>query len=407
MALYEYEGLDGQGKKHTGVVEADSPRSARNQLKKEGIFVTGTVEASAGEVHEETLRRSVYFGREINATELAMITRQLATLIGAGLPLVDALGSLIEQIESARTRRVLSGVRQKVNEGGSFYEALTAYPKVFDEFYRNMVRAGEVGGTLELVLTRLADFLEKQVAFRRKVQASMAYPVLMAVVAVAVLIVLMAKVVPQITSVFANLGKELPPTTKLLLFVSGLVKSYWVAGVILFALGLFFLDRYSRTPHGRLRMHQFALALPRAGAFYRTAALSRLSRTLGTLVGAGVPLLDALAVARPVVGNAVIEDALERSAVLVREGWSLSAAMKESGEFPSEIRRMVAVGEESGALETMLLKVSESYETRLEAVVVSLTSLLEPLMILGMGLIVGFVVYSILLPIFNLTEAIR
>lgn len=407
MALFEYEGLDGQGKRHSGIVEADSPRLARSQLKKEGLFVTSTTEAAAGEVHEETFKRAVHFGRDISRTELAMITRQLATLIGAGLPLVDALGSLIDEIDSDRTERVLSGVRQKVNEGASFFDALSAYPKVFDEFYRNMVRAGEVGGTLELVLTRLADFLEKQVAFRRKVQASMAYPVLMAVVAVSVLIVLMAKVVPQITGVFANLGKELPFTTKTLLFISGLVKSYWLAGVILFCLLLYIIDRYARTPHGRMRVHQFLLTVPRVGTFYRTAALSRLSRTLGTLVGAGVPLLEALAVARPVVGNAVLEEALERSAVLVREGWSLSAAMKESGEFPSEIRRMVAVGEESGALEHMLLKVSESYETRLEAVVVSLTSLLEPLMILGMGLVVGFVVYSILLPIFNLTEAIR
>lgn len=407
MALYEYEGLDGQGKHAAGVVEADNPRSARAQLKKEGVFASGLSEVVEKKETRSDAPDPVSFGRAISPTDLAMLTRQLATLLEAGLPLVDALGSLVEQTEIEKQRLVLSRIRQRVNEGVAFHEALGDHPKVFENFYRNMVRAGEAGGNLDLVLTRLADFLENQVAFRRKVQAAMAYPILMGVVAVVVLVVLLGRVVPQITSVFANLGRELPPTTKALLYVSGIFKDYWVLAFALILLMVYGVMRYAATEAGRYRVHQFLLKVPRLGVFLRMAALARFSRTLGTLVSAGVPLLGAMEVARPVVGNAVLEKALLEAAVSVREGRSLSNALKDSGEFPSELRRMVAVGEESGALDSMLLKVSSSYETRLEALVVSLTSLLEPLMILTMGALVGFVVYAILRPIFDLTDAIR
>lgn len=407
MALYEYEGVDGQGKSARGVLEADNPRAARSLLKKEGVFATSLNEVRREEVKEEIQSEGFSFGKAISGTELAMLTRQLATLLEAGMPLVDALGSLVEQTEAPKARLILSTVRQRVSEGAQFNEALADHPRVFADFYRNMIRAGEAGGNLELVLKRLADFLENQVAFKRKVQAAMAYPILMGVVAVLVLVILMAKVVPQITGVFANLGRELPPTTKALLAVSGLFKDYWIFGFALLIGAALGIRRYGQTPAGRRNLHQWALKTPRFGTFVRMAALARFTRTLGTLVGAGVPLLESMSVSRPIVDNAIIEEALERASEDVREGKSLSQALKESGQFPSEVRRMVAVGEESGALGPMLLKVSESYESRLESLVVSLTSLLEPLMILTMGGVVGFIVYAILRPIFDLTEAIK
>lgn len=407
MALYEWVGLDDRGRSARGVVESDSPRSARASLKKDGVFATDVTEVRREEIKAETKSVGVSLRKPISATELSMLTRQLATLIEAGLPLVDALGSLVEQTEAEKPRLILSSVRQRVNEGAAFHEALSDHPAVFTDFYRNMVRAGEAGGTLELVLTRLADFLENQVAFRRKVQSAMAYPILMGVVAVGVMVLLMTRVVPQITSVFANLGRELPPTTKLLLAVSGAFRDWWIVGLLLLCALAVGFQRYVATEAGRAHVHRVTLKIPRIGAFFRMAALARFTRTLATLVGAGVPLLDAMNVARPVVGNAVIEGAIEKAAVEVREGKSLSNALRDTGEFPSEVRRMVAVGEESGALDAMLSKVAQGYEQRLEALVVSLTSLIEPLMILTMGGVVGFIVYSILRPIFDLTEAIK
>lgn len=407
MALYEYTGLDAGGGAARGVVEADSPRSARAALKKDGVFATAISEVRREEIRAENATGGFSFRKPISQTELAMLTRQLATLLEAGLPLVDALGSLVDQADAGKARLIVSSVRQRVNEGAQFHEALSDHPAVFTDFYRNMVRAGEAGGTLSLVLARLADFLENQVAFRRKVQAAMAYPILMGVVAVGVLVILMARVVPQITSVFANLGRELPPTTRALLAVSDVFKDYWIFGFALILICVVMVSRYGQTEGGRRHIHQMMLKIPRLGAFTRMAALARFNRTLATLVGAGVPLLDAISVARPVVGNAIIEEAVEKSAILVREGKSLSTALRETGEFPSDMRRMVAVGEESGALDAMLAKVAQGYESRLEALVVSLTSLLEPLMILTMGGLVGFIVYAILRPIFDLTEAIR
>jgi len=408
LALYEYTGMDARGKNARGVVDADSPRAARAQLKKDGILATTLEEVRREEVEAaKSSGFSLSLGKKINLLELAMVTRQLSTLLEAGLPLVDALGSLVDETDVEKTRLVLSSVRQRVNEGASFYEALSEHPKAFSEFYRNMVRAGEAGGTLELVLDRLADFLESSVAFRRKVRSAMSYPILMAVVAVAVLVLLLGKVVPQVTGVFDNLGRELPATTKMLLAVSDVVQHYWVFVMVVVAVLGYALMRFEKSEVGRRVIHTYVLRVPRLGNFVRLAALSRFAKTLGTLIAAGVGLLEALAIAKPVIGNAVIERAVDETVDDVREGKSLSQAMRDTGQFPSEIRRMVSVGEESGQLDSMLLRVAQSYEDRLDALVVSLTSLLEPLMILVMGGVVGFVVYSILRPIFDLTEAIR
>lgn len=406
MAIFEYEGMDSQGKAVRGIVDSDSPRSARASLKKEGIFAT-SLEVAEREEHPTATHSAPFWRRSIPQTELALLTRQLATLLDAGLPLVGALSSLVEQTEEERTRLILSQLRERVNEGKSFYEALGEHPRTFTEFYRNMVRAGEAGGTLPLVLARLADFLEDSLAFRRKVQAAMTYPVIMGVVGVSVLLFLLTNVVPQVTGIFTNLGKELPPTTRMLLAVSDGAQKYWPALLGLALAAGISVAAYLRTPGGRLSVDGLMLATPRLGHFLRLAALARFCKTLGTLLAGGVPLLEALTISSPVVGNAVIENALSTVGEDVREGKSLAQSLKNTGQFPSDVRQMVAVGEESGALDTMLLKISATYEGRVGAAVAALTSLLGPLMILAMGVVVGFVVYAILRPIFDLTEAIR
>ncbi|MBI5015433.1 MAG: type II secretion system inner membrane protein GspF [Deltaproteobacteria bacterium] len=403
MAVFEYEGLDAQGRSARGIVDAEGLRAARAKLKRQGVFAT-RLEETRRAVNGSPEGAVPWFGRGIRTGELSLITRQLATLLGAGLPLVAALGALLEQVESERVRRVLSQVREGVNEGKAFHEALADQGRSFPDIFRNMVSAGEASGTLPLVLARLADFLEGSMVFRRKVQSALVYPILMGFLGTGILWFLLASVVPRVTRIFEDVQRALPLPTRVLLATSAALRSYgWIALVML-ALGLLALNRYSKTPEGRLHLHGLVLKLPAFGRFRRLVAVSRFAKTLGTLLGSGVPLLTSLDIARAVLGNAVLEDAVADARIEVREGRSLRDALRASGQFPAAVVQMVGVGEESGALDQMLLKVAEAFEAQVEAAVVTLTSLLEPLMILAMGLAVGFVVLAVLLPIFEMSQ---
>lgn len=403
MAVFEYEGLDAQGRSSRGIVDAESLRAARAKLKRQGVFAT-RLEETRRAVDTEREEAMPRFGRAIRAGELSLITRQLATLLGAGLPLVAALGALLEQVESDRVRRVLSHVREGVNEGKAFHEALAEQGRSFPDIFRNMVSAGEASGTLPLVLARLADFLEGSMAFRRKVQSALVYPILMGFLGTGILWFLLTSVVPRVTRIFEDVQRALPLPTRILLAASAGLRAYgWVA-LVGVALGLVALRRYGKTPEGRLTLHGLVLRLPAFGRFRRLVAVSRFANTLGTLLASGVPLLTAMDIARAVLGNAVLEEAVIAARTEVREGRSLRDALRASGQFPAAVCQMVGVGEESGALDTMLLKVAEAFEAQVETAVVTLTSLLEPLMILTMGLAVGFVVLAVLLPIFEMSQ---
>ncbi len=405
MAVYEYEGIDGKGREISGIIEADSPRAARVRLKGEGTFATALyLSSAAGNAAEEKF--PLLSGRSISQSDLALITRQISTLLEAGLPLVDALQSIIEQLENAHSRRVLSQIRQKVNEGRSLYDSLSEHPRIFSDFYRNMVRSGEASGTLGSVLGRLADFMEGQVALRRKIQAAMIYPILMTCLGTAILIYLLGSVVPQVTGVFEDLGRAKPLPTRMLLAMSAAVRQWWIAGALAMVVSIIIFRSWSKSEAGKRALHALLLKIPRIGPFIRLTAMARFAKTLGTLTQGGVKLLAALEIAKPVMGNVVLEEAVASIAIDIREGKSLRAAMQATGQFPSEMRQMVSVGEESGALDAMLLKVADNYESRIESTVASLTALIEPLMILLMGVAVGFVVLAILLPIFDLTEAL-
>lgn len=407
MPVFEYEGIDRRGKNVRGIVDAESPRGARARLKGDGIFATELGEAEREKATSGAKTSIFSLKRGIPLPQLALLTRQLATLLDAGLPLVDALGSMVEQTEAERTRLILSQVRERVNEGASLSDALGEHDRVFSSFYCNMAASGEASGMLPVVLERLADFLESSLALRRKIMAALTYPVLMGIVAVVILSLLMIVVVPQVTKVFTDLGKELPTATRVLLSISEISRDWWPLALFLTVASFFGLSAYQRTESGREQIDRLLLKIPRVGSLVRLAAQVRFTKTLGTLISAGVPLLTALDICRPVVSNAVIERALAKATDEVREGKSLHMALKDTGQFPVEVRQMVAVGEQSGAIDRMLLKVSVAFEARLEAVVASLTSLLEPLMILGMGGVVGFVIYAILMPIFELTGAMQ
>jgi general secretion pathway protein F len=267
-----------------------------------------------------------------------------------------------------------------------------------------MVRAGEASGTLPLVLGRLADFLESSMAFRQKVQAALVYPVLMALLGTAILLFLLTSVVPRVTGIFADMQRALPVPTRMLLAMSDGLRQYGWILVLAVVVGVWGLRRYGRTEEGRLALHRLALRLPGFGKFTRLVAVSRFSKTLGTLTASGVPLMTGLEISRAVVGNAVLSEAIASVRTEVREGRSLRDALRGTGEFPAVVCQMVGVGEESGALDSMLLKVAEAFEAQVSAAVGTLTSLLEPLMILVMGVTVGFVVIAILLPIFEMSQ---
>ncbi len=405
MAVFEYEGLDSRGRAARGIVDGEGPRAVRAKLKRQGVFATRVTEVAKAKTATGRERTPV-FSRGVRVGELAMLTRQLATLLGAGLPLVAALGALLEQTDSQRLSRLLSQIREGVNEGRAFHDVLGEHPRSFPEIYRNMVRSGEASGTLPLVLGRLADFLEASVAFRQKLQAALVYPCLMTLLGTGILWFLLTSVVPRVTDVFADMRKVLPAPTRMLLATSHALQEYgWIAVPLLVLLFLA-LRRYGRTPAGRLVLHGLVLRTPAVSRFVRLVAVSRFSKTLGTLLSGGVPLLAALDISRAVLGNAVLEKAVEQVRDDVREGRSLRDALRATRQFPSVMCQMVGVGEESGSLDELLLKVSDAFEGQVEASVATLTSLLEPLMILAMGLAVGFVVLAILLPIFEMSQLV-
>jgi general secretion pathway protein F len=326
----------------------------------------------------------------------------MAVLVHAGIPLVEALTALIDQVEHERLKRVISDVKQRVNEGASLADALAAHPKVFSTLYVNMIRAGESSGALDVVLVRLADFTESQARLRAKVTATMIYPIAMLVVGLLVLAALFTVVIPKITKIFEDTKATLPWTTKLLIGASTFMADWWWAVLIVAGLGVWGFFRWKATTAGRHRWDRFKLTVPIFGRLLRTIAIGRFARTLATLLKSGVPVLGAMDIVKNVVGNVRLAEVIEQARQAIQEGESIAAPLKRSGEFPPLVFHMVAVGEKSGSLEEMLGNVADAYEDQVETTVTALTSLLEPIMIIGMGVVVAFIVFSILMPILQI-----
>ncbi len=338
------------------------------------------------------------------ANELAAATRQLATLLGAGLPLDEALATVGGQLENPQLTRSLNRVREEVIQGEALHVSLGRQPRLFPALYVNMVQVGENSGTLDQVLERLADFLEDQARMKSRIQAAMAYPVLMALVGTGVLFFLITFVVPKVTRMIADMGQALPLPTQMLIAMSDFLSAYWWLLLILLAAAVYALRRYLATDGGRLAWHRMTLRLPLAGKLNLLIATSRLARTLATLLRSGVPLLKALDISQNLMENLVLRQALKDTAVAVREGEGLAAPLKRSGVFPPMMFQMAAVGERSGELEAMLFRVADNYEHQIDLSITGMLSLLEPVMILVMGTVVGFIVLAILLPIFQASQ---
>ncbi len=343
----------------------------------------------------------------VKSVEIAMMTRQLATLITAGFPLVSGIDALVPQTKSHQLKRVLAQVKDAIVEGQSFAQSLSQYPKIFSPLYINMVRAGETSGTLEIVLERLADIAEKQQDLNNRIQTALAYPLFMSVIGIVVLFVLLTYIVPSITAIFLDMNQVLPTPTRLLLFLSGFFKSFWwVILMIVVGAGVT-LHRVKKTENGRYVYDKTLLSLPVFGVLAKKLAVARFTRTLGSLLENGVSMLIALDIVKNIAGNVLISNAVQKAAQEVGKGQALWAALNESQVFPQLPIQMIQVGEQSGQLEGMLTKISDVFEKEAENSIMRLTSYLEPVMILVMGCVVGFIVLSICLPIFEMNQLIR
>lgn len=413
MPIYEYKGYDSSGKSVKGTQEADSDKSLRVFLRKGGVFATEVRESGVTNVDAQGkkisfLKREVNFNifRRVNTETLSLMTRQLGTLLQAGVPMVDALNALIEQVDNPVLKRVLSQVKAEVNEGSSLADAMQKHT-VFSNIYINMVRAGETSGALEIVLERLADFTESQAQLRSKVMGAMMYPAIMAFVAAAVMVGMLTVVVPRLARIFEHAKTQLPIMTRILISMSGIARSYWWLIFIVVGSLVFFARRYIKTPKGRLRWDGFLLKMPVFGSIVRMVAVARFSRTLSTLMASGVPLLTALQIVRNVVSNAVLEVSIDQVRDAVREGEDIATPLKRTGQFPPMVTHMIAIGEKSGELETMLVRIASSYEQRVQGQVAALTGLLEPVMILLMAGTVAFIVFAMLTPILQMSQLVQ
>ncbi|MFP4560585.1 MAG: type II secretion system inner membrane protein GspF [Thiohalorhabdus sp.] len=402
MAAFEYQALDARGRNRKGILTGDSPRQIRAQLRDQGLY---PVEVQP--VAEQGARRGrPMLGGRVSASGLALLTRQLATLVRAGMPLEEALRALGEQVNGRQLQSVVAGVRAQITEGATLTEALGSFPRTFPELYRVMVEAGEASGRLEEVLDRLADYTEQRQAMRQKLGVALIYPMLVTVVAVLVVVALLTYVVPEVVRVFESTGQTLPLLTRGLIASSDFLRANGLLLVVLLA-GAALLATYAlRRPRVRYAFDGLLLRLPFIGRLSRTINSARLARTLAILTESGVPLLEAIRIGGRVVRNQPIREAVEEAAVAVREGGRLHTALGQSGHFPPLMVHMLSAGEESGELEKMLERAASNQERELESAVSAATALMEPILILVMGGIVLVIVLAILLPIFEMNQLV-
>jgi general secretion pathway protein F len=409
VPVYAYKGVTAAGRNTRGHVDAESLRGARSKLRRDGIYITELAEG--GSISEPRAASSSRFAihlpslQRISALDLALATRQLSTLLAAGIPLVEGLRALTEQVENPRLKSVLGQVRDRVNEGAALADALAA-SGTFSDLYIGMVRAGEAGGALEQVLERLGDYLESQVRLRNKVGSILIYPVVMFCFACVVVGALVTVVLPQITELLASLNQPLPFYTRWIIALSHFARDWWWAVVAAGLGGFAALRAVIRTDIGRARYDRIRLRLQVVGRLVRLLAISRFSRTLSTLLAGGLPITRALQTAGEVAANRVLAEAIEAARTSITEGASVARPLRMSGEFPPLVTHMIEVGEQSGELEGMLAKVADTYEEQVETTVTRVTALLEPFLILIMVGIVMVIILATLVPLLQITSSL-
>lgn len=416
MPIYEYKAFAAGGAVESGIIDADTERDARSKLRTKNLLVSKLVQTRGGRRVQKKAKGDGFLSRlaaERGKTGpgpreneiIGGMTRQLATLLGSGIALVESMTAIVDQAENRKMETMFREVREKIQQGHSLADALEQHPRWFSELYINMVRAGQASGNLDIVLARIADYMQTQRALRRKITGALMYPVMMLSLGFLVVTVLMTKVVPEITAMLIDQGKALPSSTQLLVNVSTFFQSYWWAIFLSIGAISFLVERvYKRNPGGQLAIDRTLLRIPVLGQLLLKAAVGRFTRTLSTLLQSGVNVIQGLEITEKVVGNRVIADATQHIRVRVLEGTDISTPLKSSGAFPTVVGYMVSVGEQSGELEEMLDRIAIAYDEEIDVVTERLTSLLEPIMIVFLAVIVGYIVYAIIQPILQIGQ---
>jgi type IV pilus assembly protein PilC len=401
MPVYEWQGKTLKGETRTGVSRAESEPMLRALLRRDGVIVTKSSEK------KETARKDKYNPKKkISAMNVVLFTRQLSTMITSGLPLVQALDILANQIEDKDLRGIVREIKEKIESGSRFADALKDYPQCFDALYVNLVVAGEEGGMLDTVLSRLAIYMEKSVKLIKKVKSAMIYPISIIVVAIGVVMILLIFVIPVFEGMFKEMGGSLPAPTQIVVNLSRVVKAtiHYMIGALIIAVFLF--RRYYRTENGRRRIDTLILKVPIFGVLAIKASVARVTRTLATLLSSGVAILESLVIVAKVAGNKVVEEALIVARARISEGKSMSEPLQESGVFPPMVVQMIQVGESTGALDSMLNKVADFYEEDVDNLVTNLTAMMEPMIMMFLGVVLGGLIIAMYLPIFKLGSAV-
>lgn len=405
MPIFEYRGMSSSGKNVRGVVDADNSRAARLKLKKDGIFVVDLKDKKKAGDASSKRQAKKSSNKSVGVKDMALMTRQLAVLIKANIPLVDALGAVSEQVEVPALAEAIADCRNQVNEGSPLYKALSRYPGMFNNIYVSMVEAGEMSGTLDVILMRLAEFSEAQNELRSKVKGALTYPVIMLVATLGLLGFLFTSLVPKMQEIFAaDPQLTMPWYTEVVFNISGIVVNYWwiFIGVGVFSYLLFM--NWKNTPSGRASWDAISLKMPIFGDVVRLVAVARFTRTLATLLNGGVPMLQALQIVRNVVDNAVIAKAVDDARGNISEGESISGPLKKSGQFPAIVVHMVSIGEKTGELESMLIQVADAFDFQVKAKIDAMTSLINPVILLIMGGTIAMIVFSVMMPMFEMTS---
>jgi len=402
MAIYSYKGLDKTGKEIKKTIDSDSLNSAKAKVRSMGIMLIEISEQKAQ--NKSSGSSSFNFGPTVSIQELSLMTRQLATLIKAKIQIVEAFNALVDQTDNQKFKSILAEIKQKINEGSSLANALSDYPKVFDNVYVNMVDAGETSGTLQVVLLRLADFTEAQVKLKNKIKGAMTYPVIMAFVGAGMMGIIFIFVIPKITRIFDTMKKELPLQTEICIWISAFLKSYWWAVLLALFFGFTSFKKYIATKKGKAKWDSLLLRMPIIGELVTMINVSRFCSTLATLLNSGVPIIASLKIVKNLIENVHMQQAVEEAKINVSEGASLAAPLARSGLFPTMVTHMMTLGEKSGELEDMLKIISENYEDQVESKLNGLTSVLEPIMLVGMGIAVAFIIFSVVVPMMQLNS---
>lgn len=404
MAIFSYVARNPQGKTITGTIDALSEQAAAKTLREQGLTPTTVRTGTVGVV---TRRKKKGKRGRVRLEDMVVISRQMATMVKAGLPILEGLNILSEQVEKRALKTILGTVEKDVQGGTNLTDSLAKHPKAFDQFFVSMVRAGEASGALDTILEQIAGYLEKVLSIQRKVKSALMYPAAVSTVAVCITTFLLIKVVPVFQDIFAGFDVRLPVPTLIVITVSQFLQTNYIKFIVII-IGLYFAITYwGKTKMGRYRIDSFKLRVPVFGPLLRKVAIAKFTRTLSTLIRCGVNILTALDIVAKTAGNVVIEEAVYKTKFSIQGGESLAKPLAESEVFPPMVTRMIDVGERTGALESMLSKIADFYEDQVDAAVAGLTSLIEPLLIVFLGLVVGFIVISMFLPMFKMVQAIQ